>query len=97
MLPMNRMSTINLDAQGGFVAANMVQADDHVAAVGAGLGATPIVHQVDDDDAALAPAPAPAGGKQGPMRWTSNTSGSVLRRMAQIISEGSRTDKTFKY
>jgi hypothetical protein len=30
------------------------------------------------------------------MRWTSNTSGFVLRRMAQIISEGSRTDKTYK-
>jgi hypothetical protein len=89
---MNRMSAINLDAQGGFVAANMVQADDHVAAVGAGLGAPPVVHQVDDDDA----APAPAGGQQGPMRWTSNTSGFVIRRMAQIISEGSRTDKTYK-
>jgi hypothetical protein len=87
---MNRMSGINLD--GGFVAANMVQADDHVAAVGDGLGAPPVVHQVDEDDA----APAPAGGQQGPMRWTSNTSGFVLRRMAQIISEGSRTDKTYK-
>jgi hypothetical protein len=91
---MNKMSAINLDAQGGFVATNMVQADDHVAAIGAGLGAPRVVHQVDDDDAA--PAPAPTGGQQGPMRWTSNTSGFVLRRMAQIISEGSRTDKTYK-
>jgi hypothetical protein len=59
MLPMNRMSGINLDD--GFVAANMVQADDHVAVVGDGLGAPRVVHQVDEDDA----APAPAEGQQG--------------------------------
>jgi hypothetical protein len=43
MLPMNKMSGINLD--GGFVAANMVQADDHVAAVGDGLGAPPVIER----------------------------------------------------
>ncbi|CAD6233575.1 unnamed protein product [Miscanthus lutarioriparius] len=30
------------------------------------------------------------------MRWNNNTSGFVLRRMSQIISDGSRTDKCFK-
>jgi hypothetical protein len=29
------------------------------------------------------------------MRWN-NTSGFVLRRMGQLISDGSRTDKVFK-
>jgi alpha-glucuronidase len=28
--------------------------------------------------------------------WNNNTSGFVLRRMAQIMSDGSRTDKTYK-
>jgi hypothetical protein len=35
-------------------------------------------------------------GQQGPMRWNNNTSGFVLRRMAQIVSESGRTDKTYK-
>jgi hypothetical protein len=39
---------------------------------------------------------APVGGQQGPMRWTNNMSGFVLRRMAQIVTEASRTDKTYK-
>jgi methionine salvage enolase-phosphatase E1 len=30
------------------------------------------------------------------MRWNNNTSGFVLRRMAQIVSDGSRSDKTYK-
>jgi hypothetical protein len=30
------------------------------------------------------------------MRWTNNTFGFVLKRMAQIVSERSRTDKTYK-
>ena len=40
---------------------------------------------------AVAPAPAP-----GPMRWNNNTSGFVLRRMIQLVSDGSRPDKVFK-
>jgi hypothetical protein len=39
---------------------------------------------------------APAAGQAGPMRWNNNTSGFVLRRMAQIVSNGSKTDKTYK-
>jgi hypothetical protein len=30
------------------------------------------------------------------MRWNNNTSGFVLRRMSQIVSDGSRTDKCLK-
>jgi alpha-glucuronidase len=30
------------------------------------------------------------------MRWNNNTSGFVLRRMAQTVSNGSRSDKTYK-
>ena len=39
-----------------------------------------------------AAAPAPAG----PMRWNNASSGFVLRRMAQLVSDGSRPDKVFK-
>jgi methionine salvage enolase-phosphatase E1 len=35
-------------------------------------------------------------GQQGPMRWNNDTFGFVLRRMAQIVSESGRTDKTYK-
>ena len=30
------------------------------------------------------------------MRWNNNTSGFVLRWMAQLVSDGSRPDKVFK-
>jgi len=45
--------------------------------------------------AAVAGAAAPAAAP-GPMRWNNNTSGFVLRRMAQLVSDGSRPDKVFK-
>jgi hypothetical protein len=45
---------------------------------------------------AAAPAPAPAATPAGPMRWNNATSGFVLRRMAQLVSDGSRPDKVFK-
>ena len=31
-----------------------------------------------------------------PMRWNNNTLGFVLRRMAQLVSDGSRPNKVFK-
>jgi hypothetical protein len=43
----------------------------------------------------LAPA-AVALAAAGPMRWNNATSGFVLRRMAQLVSDGSRPDKLFK-
>ena len=94
----DRMAASNIDAQGGFVfAANMVQGAAAVAqaAVGAAavaqaaVGAPDVVDLVDGEA-------APAGAQQGPMRWTSNMSGFVLRRMAHIVTEGGRTDKTYK-
>jgi hypothetical protein len=61
-------------------------------AVGAGGVAPEVVDVVAD-----------AGDNQGgvgaarpPMRWNNNTSGFVLRRMAQIIGDGTRADKCFK-
>ena len=35
-------------------------------------------------------APAADGATAGPMRWNNNTSGFVLRRMAQLLSDGTR-------
>jgi hypothetical protein len=46
---------------------------------------------VEGDAVEGAPTGAAAGGQQAPMRWNNNTSGFVLRRMAQIVSDGSRT------
>jgi hypothetical protein len=43
------------------------------------------------ENAPSAPAPAP-----GPMRWNNNSFGFVLRKMAQLVSDGSRPDKVFK-
>jgi len=42
---------------------------------------------------AASAASAPA---VGPMRWNNNTSGFVLRRMAHLLSDGTRPDKVFK-
>jgi hypothetical protein len=45
---------------------------------------------------AVAPTRAPAAAPAGPMRWNNAKSGFVLRRMAQLVSDGSRPDKVFK-
>jgi hypothetical protein len=42
------------------------------------------------------PTPAPVAAVAGPMRWNNNTSGFVLRRMAQLLTDGTRPDKVFK-
>jgi hypothetical protein len=76
-----------LGGQGGFVAAtDLLEVPRAVAAAGA------------PNPAVVAPA-APAVAAQGgprPMRWNNNTSGFVLRRMAQLLNDGSRPDKVFK-
>jgi hypothetical protein len=41
-------------------------------------------------------APTGVVAAAGPMRWNNNTSEFVLRRMAQLLSDDSRTDKVFK-
>jgi hypothetical protein len=40
--------------------------------------------------------PANPPSANGPMRWNNNTFGFVLRRMAQILNNGTRPDKVFK-
>ena len=50
-------------------------------------------------DAEVAAPVAGAGAGAGAgraMRWTNNSSGFVLRRMAAMVSDGSRPDKVFK-
>jgi hypothetical protein len=41
-------------------------------------------------------APAAAGAARAAMRWTNNTSGFVLRRMAALVNDGTKPDKVFK-
>jgi hypothetical protein len=73
----------------GFVsAAGMAQGG----AAAATPAAAPVVVDVAGDDGEA----QVAAGARPPMRWNNNTSGFVLRRMAQIIGDGSRTDKFFK-
>ncbi|CAD6217181.1 unnamed protein product [Miscanthus lutarioriparius] len=60
-------------------------------AAGAGAGAAPgAVNPVD------VAAPIAGNGAVRAMRWTNTTSGFVLRRMAALVSDGSRPDKVFK-
>jgi hypothetical protein len=56
------------------------------------------VHELDGVEVAAdaAPAPAVVAAAAGPMRWNNNTSGFVLRRMAQLLNDGSHPDKVFK-
>ena len=42
------------------------------------------------------PVEAPTPAHARPMRWSNGSSGFVLRRMAQLVSDGSRPDKVFK-
>jgi hypothetical protein len=69
----------------GFVAAANVLGGDAVAlAPAVEAAANPTVDQA---------TPAVAA---GPMRWNNNTSRFVLRRMAQLLSDGTRPEKVFK-
>jgi hypothetical protein len=64
--------------------------EEVVGGVAVGVDAGPAVAP------AAAPAPAPAAAPAGPMRWNNATSGFVLRRMTQLLSDGSRPDKVVK-
>ncbi|CAD6218877.1 unnamed protein product [Miscanthus lutarioriparius] len=60
-------------------------------AAGAGAGAAPgAANPVD------VAAPVAGNGAVRAMRWTNTTSGFVLRRMAALVSDGSRPNKVFK-
>jgi hypothetical protein len=85
----NDMMAFDLESQEGFLAVvNMVPGAAAVAQ--AVVGAAPDVVDLVEGEV------APAAGQVGPMRWNNNTSWFVLRKMAQIVSEGSKTDKTYK-
>ncbi|CAD6261530.1 unnamed protein product [Miscanthus lutarioriparius] len=60
-------------------------------AAGAGAGAAP-----DAANAVDVAAPVVGNGSVRAMRWTNTTSGFVLRRMAALVSDGSRPTKVFK-
>jgi hypothetical protein len=65
----------------------------------AGAAAAPGAAILADVAAPVAVAGAGAGACAGAvraMRWTNNTSGFVLRRMAALVSDGNRPDKVFK-
>ncbi|CAD6261072.1 unnamed protein product [Miscanthus lutarioriparius] len=63
------------------------------APVAAGASAGAAVGAVNPVDVA---APVAGNGVVRAMRWTNTTSGFVLRRMAALVSDGSRSDKVFK-
>ena len=91
-----KMPSVPAGDQGGFVPATDVMTE--MIRVGASAAAN-----ADDATASSAgAAPAAAGlvaavpGGPRAMRWNNNTSGFILRRMAQLLSDGSRPDKVFK-
>ena len=66
----------------------------HGAAIVAGHGAAPVAAGTSAAPVVLDPVAAAGAGRA--MRWTNNSSGFVLRRMAAMVSDGSRPDKVFK-
>jgi hypothetical protein len=69
----------------GFMATTNVLGGDAIAlALAVEAAANPVIDQATPVDVA------------GPMRWNNNTSGFVLRMMAQLLSDGTRPNKVFK-
>jgi len=99
---MPTLPEVVVGVEGGFVGATdvldeMIRTGSAAAVVGGTAGGVAF-------DAALPTRTAPAttddiphasGGGRA-MRWNNNTSGFVLRRMAQLVGDGSRPDKVFK-
>jgi hypothetical protein len=80
----------NGGAAGGFVAATtMLPGGSVFAPVGANVGAPPTTTLPVD-------AATTAAAARLAMRWTTNSSGFVLRRMRQLIESGARANKSFK-
>ncbi|CAD6333663.1 unnamed protein product [Miscanthus lutarioriparius] len=95
----------NGGAGAGFVAASaMLPGGSTFAPAGANAGVPPPAAALSANAAALpADAPPTASATDGAgvaarvaMRWTTNTSGFVLRRMSQLIKSGARANKGFK-
>ena len=94
--------TGNGGAGAGFVAASaMLPGGSTFAPAGANAGVPPPAAALSANAAALpADAPPTVGAADGAgvaarvaMRWTTNTSGFVLRRMSQLIESRARADK----
>ena len=86
------VGAMNGGAEGFVTAASLVNAG--AAPVAAPAVATPPAIAVPDGPTEV--VAAASGVARTPMRWTSNTSGFVLRRMSQLIESGARADKGFK-
>ena len=95
----------NGGAGAGFVAAStMLPSESAFAPADANAGVPPAAAALSANAATLpTDAPSAAGAADGAgaaaraaMRWTTNTSGFVLKRMSQLIESGARADKGFK-
>jgi len=92
----------NGGSSGGFVAATaMLPGGSAFALAGANASAIPATALPTNvvalpADAAPATADGAAPVARPTMRWTTNTSGFVLRRMSQLIKSGARANKGFK-
>ena len=92
---MTSVPEVVVGVEGGFVGAvdvldEMIRTGSAAAVVGGTAGGVAL-------DAALPTDAVPhASGGARAMRWNNNTSGFVLRRMAQLVGDGSRPDKVFK-
>ena len=82
-----KMPSVPAGDQGGFVPATDVMTE--MIRVGASAAANA-------DDATTTGLVAAVPGDPRAMRWNNNTSRFILRRMAQLLSDGSRPDKVFK-
>jgi hypothetical protein len=99
---MPSLSEVVVGVEGGFVGAadvldEMIKTRSTTVVVG-GPGGGVAVDATPSTSTAPAVAdaiPSTAGGGRA-MMWNKNTSGFVLRRMAQLVSDGSRPNKVFK-
>jgi hypothetical protein len=91
-----KMPSVPTGDQGGFVLATDVMTE--MIRVGASAAANADDATASSVGAVLAAVGLVAAVPGGPraMRWNNNTSGFILRRMAQLLSDGSRPDKVFK-
>lgn len=93
MLPKLGMARFVLALEMASVATAAAVAANGATWVDAALG----VVLVGDEAPEVVPAAQGGGaGARPPMRWNNNSSRFILRRMAQIVSEGGRTNKCFK-
>ena len=100
---MPSLPEVVVGVEGGFVGVadvldEMLRTGSAAAVVGGSRGGVALDVALSTGTALAAADAIPhvAGGGRA-MRWNNNTSGFVLRRMAQLVGDGSRPDKVFKY